>query len=586
MANSGFFNTNSYNGRYLKFSWSVSSQSIANNTTTISWTLSGAGTASVGYYKAGNFKVVIDGSVVYSSSTRINLYDGTVVKSGTYTFTHGKDGKRTFTASAEGGIYTTAVNCKGSDSFTLPDIPRASTIVSVSGNKITDSFSVKYTKALSNYTDTLQINVKGKSVSQTISNYSSGAFFKLSDTLKNAIYSATTNSSSVSLEFQLVTYNGSSKVGTSEKISKSVSINDSVPTIGTLSYKDTNDKTVAITNDNQKIIRNYSTVSVTVSNMSSKNGATLSKIALSIGDKSTTKSLSGTSGSQTVSLGTINISNDSVLTAKVTDSRGNETVEEINVTVLDYETPSAMIDIKRRDNFYSETDLIVNPHYSSLDGNNTVTITAQYKVSSDTSYGNTTNVTAGQVTTLTLDNTKAFNVKVTVSDRLNTSSYILYVEKGLPILFADRAKSSVGINCFPKDNNSLEVLGKNIYNSLYYSSGGIVAISDIYCAGNTTSSNTKLYFSIPLAKSLEDINSISLTEMKLNVRHGNGGYTLSSEYVTGGYDVLSDSSITVTNDIKTGSNMVTFILSKTSAYNGVNNTPETIQVHSIKFTCN
>ena len=74
--------------------------------------------------------------------------------------------------------------------------------------------------------------------------------------------------------------------------------------------------------------------------------------------------------------------------------------------------------------------------------------------------------------------------------------------------------------------------------------------------------------------------------MKLNVRHGNGGYTLSNDYVAGGYDVLSDSSITVTNDIKTGSNMVTFILSKTSAYNGVNNTPETIQVHSIKFTCN
>lgn len=586
MANSGSFKTNAYDGRYLKFTWSVSNQSIANNTTTISWTLAGAGTASVGYYKAGNFKVVIDGTTVYSSSTRINLYDGTVVKSGTYTLTHGKDGKRTFLASAEGGIYTTAVNCKGSGAFTLPDIPRASTIVSVSGSKITDSFSVKYTKALSNYTDNLQINVKGKSVAQTISNYSSGATFKLSDTLKNAIYSSATNSSSVSLEFQLVTYNGSSKVGTSEKISKSVSINDSVPTIGTLSYKDTNTNTVVITNDNQKIIRNYSSVSVTVSNMSARNGATLSKLSLSIGDKSKSISLSGTSGSQTVSLGKINISNDSALTAKVTDSRGNETVEEINVTVLDYEDPSAMIDIKRRDNFYSETDLIVNPHYSSLDGNNTVSITTQYKPSSDSIYGNTTNVTAGQVTTLTLDNTKAFNVKVTVLDRLNIVSYILYVEKGLPILFADRNKSSVGINCFPKDDNSLEVMGKNIYKALYYQVGDTIAVSDIYCAGNTTSSNTKLYFSIPLAKSLDDVKSITLTEMKLNVRHGNGGYTLSNDYVTGGYDILLDSSITVTYDIKTGANMVTFILSKTSAYNGVNNTPETIQVHSIKFTCN
>ena len=83
MGNSGNFKTTAYNGRYLLFSWAVQSQSIQNNTTTIKWTLSGAGTANVGYYKAGNFKVVIDGKTVYSSSDRINLYDGTVVKSGT-----------------------------------------------------------------------------------------------------------------------------------------------------------------------------------------------------------------------------------------------------------------------------------------------------------------------------------------------------------------------------------------------------------------------------------------------------------------------------------------------------------------------
>lgn len=135
-------------------------------------------------------------------------------------------------------------------------------------------------------------------------------------------------------------------------------------------------------------------------------------------------------------------------------------------------------------------------------------------------------------------------------------------------------------------DGTLKVQGKNIYKALYYQADDTVAVSDIYCAGNTTSSNTKLYFSIPLAKSLEDINGITLTEMKLNVRHGNGGYTLSNDYVTGGYDVLSDSSITVTYDIKTGANMATFILTKTSAYNGINNTPETIQVHSVKFTCN
>ena len=98
MANSGSFKTSAYDGRYLLFEWNVSNQNIQNNTTTISWTLSGAGTASVGYYKAGNFKVVIDGKTVFNSPERINLYNGTVVKNGTYVFNHNKDGTKTFKA--------------------------------------------------------------------------------------------------------------------------------------------------------------------------------------------------------------------------------------------------------------------------------------------------------------------------------------------------------------------------------------------------------------------------------------------------------------------------------------------------------
>ena len=178
-----------------------------------------------------------------------------------------------------------------------------------------------------------------------------------------------------------------------------------------------------------------------------------------------------------------------------------------------------------------------------------------------------------------------------------SSSYVQY--DGTKILILDSLPVATAKNVILINNNGIAFSDNGIngifksawsidgtLKPLYYSNGDTIAVSDIYCAGNTTSSNTKLYFSIPLAKSLEDINSISLTEMKLNVRHGNGSYTLSNDYVTGGYDVLSDSSITVTYDIKTGTNMVTFILSKTSSYNGVNDTPETVQVHSIKFTCN
>lgn len=482
MANSGSLKTSAYDGRYLLFEWNVSNQNIQNNTTTISWTLSGAGTANVGYYKAGNFKVVIDGKTVFNSPERINLYNGTVVKNGTYVFNHNKDGTKTFKASVEGGIYTTAVNCTGSATFSLPAIPRASTILSVSGNKITDKYSVKYSKAVSTYNDTLQINVAGRSVSQKITNYSSGSTFSLSDAVKKDIYSV--GYQNVYLEFQLVTYNGSTKIGTSDIIKKSVTVNDSQPMIGDISYIDTNSKTVSITGDSTKIIKGYSTVRATIANVKAMNGATIQKIVSKIGDVTNTTTLTGSSSSNVaIDIGKVNVSEDSQLVVTVTDSRGLTATSSITVTVCDYEKPTANISCKRRENFYTETDLIVNAHISDIFGKNTETIKAYTKQADASDYGAAVNVTAGETTTLSLDNTKAWNVKVVVSDKLSSYTNVLYIEKGQPIVFFDRQKSSVGVNCFPTRDNSFEVDGKTIED--YIASRVQAGTVSFNCAANT-----------------------------------------------------------------------------------------------------
>ncbi|MBQ6546464.1 MAG: hypothetical protein IJL74_00505 [Bacilli bacterium] len=128
MASSGSFNTTNYEGRYLKFSWSIKSQSTSSNKTVINWSLKGAGSAVSTWYMAGPFKVVVNGSTVYSSSSRITLYDGTTVASGTATISHNNDGTKTFSASAKGAIYSSSYNCSGSGSWALTSIPRYATI--------------------------------------------------------------------------------------------------------------------------------------------------------------------------------------------------------------------------------------------------------------------------------------------------------------------------------------------------------------------------------------------------------------------------------------------------------------------------
>ena len=126
MATSGTFKTSAYEGACLQFDWTLKSQSTVNNQSVISWTLKGAGIKSGYWYMAGPFKCVINGTTVYQSNTRIKLYTGTVVASGEIAIGHDTNGSKSFSAYAECAIYVTSVNCKGSGSWSLPDIGRAS----------------------------------------------------------------------------------------------------------------------------------------------------------------------------------------------------------------------------------------------------------------------------------------------------------------------------------------------------------------------------------------------------------------------------------------------------------------------------
>lgn len=475
MATSGKVSSNGYQGRYITFNWSLTTQSIAANTSTISWRLEGDGTGQSSRYKAGNFKVVIDGVTVYSTSEddRIWLYDGTLVASGNYTFNHNSAGEKSFNVSIQAGIYTYAVNCTGSGSFTLPTINRISVINSITGANTSDELAVAYTEYVAAYTNNLIIKL-GNTTLQTINNYNSGASFTLSDSALNTIYSSVTSSKTATLSFSLQTYSGSLLIGTSDAVNKTLTINDSNPSIGSISYRDSNNNTAGITGNNQYIIRNNSTLEVTLDNLTSQNGATLASITVAGGGVTQTRSLSGTSDvSEVFTLGTVNQSSNFTITATLTDSRGFTATKTINVLVYDYNLPTATISALRVDNYYTTTNITVNANYASIGGHNTLSLSAQYKKTSDSSYGTPVTLTNGQTTALSLDNNYEWNLKVIVADSLGSTTYNLIIGRGLPIWFLDRVLSSVGINCFPLQENSLEVNGLRVDDKIYIGSQSI-----------------------------------------------------------------------------------------------------------------
>lgn len=478
MAKSGSFNTTSYQGRYLTFSWAVESQSVENNSTTISWTLKGAGTGQSSWYMAAPFKVIIDGATVFSSSTRIKLYNGTVVSSGNYTIKHTANGTKTFTASAEGAIYLSTVNCKGSANFTLPKIDRYASIISATNFKDTENPAIEFSNPGKNklkftigagVTDDLIVRDNLVGVSSPYS-------FELTETERNSLRSLTPNSNSLQVTFTVYTYS-SGTAGNPSSVVKTMTITAANPTITGATYKDTNNTTTAITGNNQNIIQNNSILQVTASGLAALKYATLKTVAVTVNGVTKSKAISGSSASSvTVDFGAVNVASNTAATVTVTDSRGNATSKDIALTVEPWQKPTAIITCHRVNNFYSETELTVNADFSSLGGKNAVTIKYQYQQKGGTSWTTAATVQDGATTTINLDNTKEWSVKVVVSDRLGSTTHTFNINKGIPIAFIDRLKSSVGVNCFPSREKSFEVDGKTIDDF----------ISDRVQAGNTT----------------------------------------------------------------------------------------------------
>lgn len=322
MATSGTFKTSAYDGACLQFDWSLKSQSTVNNQSVISWTLKGAGIKSGYWYMAGPFKCTVNGTVVYQSNTRIKLYTGTVVASGELAIGHDTNGAKSFSAYAECAIYVTSVNCKGSGSWSLPDIGRASqpSLNTWPNNSpdfnIGDTIVVHMNRKSTVFTHTVVLKLG--SYSYTIGTGVTDNITLDTDRIASNLYAQMPNSNSMTGEIAVTTYSGSTVIGTSSCAIIAHVVNSN-PTLDA-SYEDSNSATVAITGDNQYIIRNNSTLKISVSNAQALNSATLKTLTAVVNGNAYTGTLKGSTG--VINVGVVNVSYDTEVTVKIVDSRG------------------------------------------------------------------------------------------------------------------------------------------------------------------------------------------------------------------------------------------------------------------------
>ena len=298
-------------------------------------------------------------------------------------------------------------------------------------------------------------------------------------TISANLYAQMPNSNSMTGEIAVTTYSGSTVIGTSSCAIIAHVVNSN-PTFD-VAYEDSNSQTVAITENNQYIIRNNSTLKISVSNAQALNSATLKTLTAVVNGNAYTGTLNGSTG--VVNVGMVNISSDAKVTVKIVDSRGNEGIREITVLVYDWTLPSAIIKLNRKSNYYSESILNVNANYASIGGKNEVTIKYRTKKVANSTFSTYTTIQNNTDENFTADNEYEWNVQVNVADKLGSTTYNLLLPRGIPIAYVDTKKNSFGVNCFPKNDKSLEINGKTIFDMVY-------PVGSVYVSVNSTSPAT------------------------------------------------------------------------------------------------
>mgnify|MGYP001090395562 CR=1 FL=1 len=217
-------------GYRIRLEISQTSQSVPNNTSSISYALYLENV----WYTFSNYNstgsLVIDGSTVwslaenYSSPTAYNSEK--LLTSGTRTISHASNGTKTLSFSASfktnvSGSYGTTTTLTISDNLVLTTIPRASSISRSSSTVTTGNTQVfTISRASTSFTHTIQYSIG----SLGWTNLATGVETSYTWTVPHSLISYISNATSGTVSIRVLTYSGGTHIGTSSTITFAAAI--------------------------------------------------------------------------------------------------------------------------------------------------------------------------------------------------------------------------------------------------------------------------------------------------------------------------------------------------------------------------
>ena len=441
MALSGQVETGGYsfgsNGtRTVILKW-TGKQDRDKNQTTISWEAVGGGTYT-GDPVVCELRVTIDGDVAFyrdaTSGNKTNCKIGQVLASGQKVITHNNDGSRRVAMKIEAGIYVWAINKDGSATFDLDTIPRASTIGAADANIgsnttiVVNRKSTAYTHSIAYKFGSLSgyITADGKT-SSSESKYSATT---ISFAIPTSFYAQIPNAKTGTCTLTIKTYSGSTQIGDPQTCTFTVTAPQSAcaPSVsGTV--VDSNVTTKALTGDDSKLVRYYSTALCTIT-AKAKNSATISEKKI---------------GGAVVSGNTRSISKveQNTVSFYAKDSRGYEATANVGFTLIPYVLLTNNSSGQRTDPTSGNAKLTIkgdfyNGSFGAVDN----ALSVKYRIApSGGSYGDYVDVTptttgdsySASVPLSGLDYESEYTIQIVAADKLASVTKTVTIRRGIPV---------------------------------------------------------------------------------------------------------------------------------------------------------
>ena len=325
------------------------SQNIANNKSniTVRVQVTTTGGSYNGYSKPGT--CTIDGTT-YDFSHNIPQNSTTTIFEKTLDVTHNNQGEKTVYASFSFQTGISAGTITGSTSKKLTTIPRTSEVsLSKKNFNIGETITIYTNRKSASFTHTAVIKFNGQTV-RTQTGIDASYSWNT-----NELFAKIPNQNQANGTVELTTYSGGTRIGTSAVNFTGYVVN-SDPVFNNFDCEDTNTITKTLTGNNQKYIRKYSNLKVTITSankMTTKNSATPKYYNIVVGNKIEKLDYSTSEISKT-----INNMDDNTVTVFAVDSRGNQKDKTKSLDIVEYsETVLQSVKIERKEGV-GETVLI------------------------------------------------------------------------------------------------------------------------------------------------------------------------------------------------------------------------------------